>query len=54
VLKDGVQKEELTVIPYELQLDYNYWAYRKNEHKPTTPALLCSFCLLNSTRLQEK
>jgi hypothetical protein len=54
VLKDGVQKEELTVIPYELQLDYNYWAYRKNEHKPTTLALLCSFCLLNSTWPQEK
>ncbi|GAB1311121.1 tRNA(m(1)G37)methyltransferase [Madurella fahalii] len=28
VLKDGVQKQELTVIPYELQLDYDYWNYR--------------------------
>ncbi|KXX76995.1 hypothetical protein MMYC01_206983 [Madurella mycetomatis] len=27
-LKDGVEKEELTVIPYELQLDYDYWNYR--------------------------
>jgi hypothetical protein len=30
VLKDGVQKQELTVIPYELQLDYDYWNYRMN------------------------
>lgn len=28
VLRDGVQKQELTVIPYELQLDYDYWSYR--------------------------
>ncbi|KAL2020869.1 hypothetical protein VTK56DRAFT_7860 [Thermocarpiscus australiensis] len=28
VLRDGVQKQELTVIPYELQLDYDYWNYR--------------------------
>ncbi|KAL2133479.1 hypothetical protein VTI74DRAFT_2284 [Chaetomium olivicolor] len=28
VLKDGVQRQELTVIPYELQLDYDYWSYR--------------------------
>ncbi|KAJ4295848.1 tRNA(m(1)G37)methyltransferase [Collariella sp. IMI 366227] len=27
-LKDGVQKQELTVIPYELQLDYDYWNFR--------------------------
>jgi tRNA (guanine37-N1)-methyltransferase len=43
VLKDGVQKQELTVIPYELQLDYDYWSYRKNEHKPTRPALCAYF-----------
>ncbi|SPQ18880.1 436c88ac-492e-407a-a086-58614853c2d1 [Thermothielavioides terrestris] len=28
VLRAGVQKQELTVIPYELQLDYDYWNYR--------------------------
>ncbi|KAL2178698.1 Met-10+ like-protein-domain-containing protein [Thermothelomyces heterothallicus CBS 202.75] len=28
VVKDGVQKEELTVIPYELQLNYDYWTFR--------------------------
>ncbi|KAK1757496.1 putative undecaprenyl pyrophosphate protein [Echria macrotheca] len=27
VLKDGVQKQELSVMPYELELDYNYWSY---------------------------
>ncbi|OIW35108.1 hypothetical protein CONLIGDRAFT_651296 [Coniochaeta ligniaria NRRL 30616] len=26
-LKDGVQKEDLSVILYELKLDYNYWSY---------------------------
>lgn len=31
VLKDGVQKQELTVFPYELQLDYDYWNYRMDE-----------------------
>jgi tRNA (guanine37-N1)-methyltransferase len=30
VLKDGVEKQELTVVPYELKLDYNYWTYRRN------------------------
>ncbi|KAK4154635.1 putative undecaprenyl pyrophosphate protein [Chaetomidium leptoderma] len=28
VLKEGVQKQELTVVPYELQLDYDYWNHR--------------------------
>lgn len=28
VLQDGVQKQDLTVVPYELQLDYDYWLYR--------------------------
>ncbi|KAL1842559.1 hypothetical protein VTJ49DRAFT_3347 [Mycothermus thermophilus] len=28
VLKDGVQKKDLSVIPYELKLDYDYWSYR--------------------------
>ena len=28
LVKDGVQKQELTVIPYELLLDYDYWNYR--------------------------
>jgi tRNA (guanine37-N1)-methyltransferase len=28
VLKDGVQKQELTVIPYVLQLGYDYWNFR--------------------------
>ncbi|KAK3394793.1 Met-10+ like-protein-domain-containing protein [Podospora didyma] len=27
VLKDGVQKEELDVVSYELQLDYDYWSF---------------------------
>jgi hypothetical protein len=31
LLKDGVQKEELTVIPYELQLGYDYWNFRKTD-----------------------
>ncbi|KAK3496653.1 Met-10+ like-protein-domain-containing protein [Neurospora hispaniola] len=26
-LKEGVQKKELSVIPYELQLNYDYWTY---------------------------
>ena len=30
VLKDGVEKQELTVVHYGLQLDYNYWTYRMN------------------------
>jgi hypothetical protein len=29
VLEQAVQKEELSVMPYELQLDYDYWSYRK-------------------------
>lgn len=53
MLKDGVQKEELTVIPYELQLDYNYWAYRTDEHKPTDPIIVFAR-ITNSTGLQEK
>ncbi|KAK4101705.1 hypothetical protein N658DRAFT_496143 [Parathielavia hyrcaniae] len=28
VLKEGVDKKELTVVPYELRLDYDYWTYR--------------------------
>lgn len=28
LLKDGVEKQELTVVPYELKLDYDYWSYR--------------------------
>ncbi|KAL2269954.1 hypothetical protein VTJ83DRAFT_2138 [Remersonia thermophila] len=28
VLKDGVQKKDLSVMPYELKLDYDYWSYR--------------------------
>ncbi|KAK4128214.1 hypothetical protein N657DRAFT_638639 [Parathielavia appendiculata] len=28
VLKEGVANEELTVVPYALQLDYDYWTYR--------------------------
>jgi tRNA (guanine37-N1)-methyltransferase len=31
VLKDGVDKKELTVVPYELQLDYDYWTYRTEQ-----------------------
>ncbi|KAK4461097.1 hypothetical protein QBC42DRAFT_270809 [Cladorrhinum samala] len=27
-LKEGVQKEDLTVIPYELEIDYDYWTAR--------------------------
>ncbi|KAK3945298.1 putative undecaprenyl pyrophosphate protein [Diplogelasinospora grovesii] len=27
LLKEGVQKQELGVIPYELKLDYDYWSY---------------------------
>ncbi|KAB5580717.1 putative undecaprenyl pyrophosphate protein [Coniochaeta sp. 2T2.1] len=26
-VKEGVQKEDLSIIPYELNLDYNYWSY---------------------------
>ncbi|KAH7635113.1 hypothetical protein SMAC4_12596 [Sordaria macrospora] len=26
-LKEGVEKKELDVIPYELKLDYDYWSY---------------------------
>lgn len=28
VLKEAVQKEDLSVIPYVLKLDYDYWTYR--------------------------
>jgi hypothetical protein len=31
VLREGVDKKELTVVPYELQLDYDYWTYRMEE-----------------------
>ena len=37
VLKEGVQKQELTVIPYELQLEYDYWNYRMGT--PTSPSV---------------
>ncbi len=28
VLKEGVEKQELGVVPYKLELDYNHWSYR--------------------------
>ena len=28
-LQEGVQKEELSVLPYELELGYDYWSYRE-------------------------
>jgi hypothetical protein len=31
VLKDGIRKQDLGVVPYELQLDYDYWSYRMGE-----------------------
>ncbi len=31
LLKEGVQKQELAVIPYELQLDYDYWNFRMTD-----------------------
>jgi hypothetical protein len=37
VLKDGVQKEELGVTPYELKLDYDYWTYRMEPYPSQTP-----------------
>ena len=40
VLKEGVQKQELTVIPFELQLEYDYWNYRMST--PTLSSLLFS------------
>jgi len=31
VVKNGVEKKELTIIPYELQLNYDYWTFRKTQ-----------------------
>ena len=38
-LKEGVEKKELTVIPYELKLDYDYWSYSM---KPVLKPVLVS------------
>lgn len=46
-LKEGVEKKELDVIPYELKLDYDYWSYRmKPEFNPQLiPVTLLTFTI---------
>ncbi|KAK4659660.1 tRNA(m(1)G37)methyltransferase [Podospora pseudocomata] len=39
VIQEGIQKEELTVIPYELTLEYDYWTARDTMESVLPPEL---------------
>jgi hypothetical protein len=51
VLLEAVKAEELGVIPYELQLDYDYWNYRTKSLVTLCMSHILTFCQMKSSRL---
>lgn len=36
-LQEGVAAKDLSVVPFDVELDYDYWGYREFVCRPETP-----------------
>jgi hypothetical protein len=47
-LQKAVKLGELSVIPYELKLDYDHWNYRRHKSKHWIKTFVLTFCQTKS------